>query len=84
MMLLPLLSLLIPVGAVGFFGWLALRYVRARERETTNRISSPPSEELARLQDAVTSLQTDIHALRERQDFMERLLERPRSSTDPT
>jgi len=81
MMFLPMLSLLVPIGAMGFFGWLGLRYVRARERETTNRVAGPSSEELTRLQDVVTSLQSEVHSLRERQDFMERLLEQPRSGS---
>lgn len=72
----------LPVGAVAFFGWLGLRYVRARERDIGARLEgeSGRADELARLRDAVLELQSDVHALRERQEFVERLLESPRSA----
>jgi hypothetical protein len=68
----------VPIGALAFFGWLGLRFVRARERESAARLGTARPEELARIQDALLSLQTEVHALRERQEFVERLLERPR------
>jgi len=68
----------VPVGALVFFGWLGLRYVRARERDVVGRLETASAEELARLQDTVVTLQTEVHTLRERQEFVERLLERPR------
>lgn len=72
----------LPVGAVAFFGWLGLRYVRARERDVGARLkaeSSGRADELARLRDAMLELRSDVHGLRERQEFVERLLESPRS-----
>lgn len=75
---MQLLFMTVPIGAVGFFGWLALRFVRARERDVAMRIAPPPSDELVQLREAVFSLQSELHTLRERQDFMEKLLERPR------
>jgi hypothetical protein len=79
-----LFQLLLSVGAVGFFGWLALRYVRTRELDTVNRVDSIPASELAKLQDVITSLQSEVSAIRERQEFLEKLLERPRSSSGST
>jgi hypothetical protein len=67
----------LPLGALGFFGWLALRFVRARERDVA-RLDSLRTDELARLQDAILVMESEISALQERQDFVERLLERPR------
>lgn len=78
-MLMQLLFFVLPVGAVAFFGWLALRYVRARERDAGARVESGRADELARLEEAVLALQSEVHALQERQEFVERLLERPRS-----
>lgn len=78
-MFMQLLFFALPIGAVAFFGWLALRYVRTRERDAGARIESVRSDELARIEDAVLALQSDMHSLRERQEFVERLLERPRS-----
>jgi cell division protein FtsB len=74
---LNLLFLALPLAALGFFGWLALRFVRARERDVA-RLDGVRTDELARLEDAVLVLESEISALRERQDFVERLLERPR------
>jgi hypothetical protein len=83
-MVFPLLafmiSIVLPLGAVGFFGWLALRFVRAREREAL-REGNVDSPEVRRLREQVESLQTEIDGIRERQDFVERLLERPRTGT---
>jgi hypothetical protein len=75
-----LLTLTVPLGALGFFGWLGLRFVRAREREAAGRIDVAAPQEVAQLREAVNALQSEVHALQERQDFMERLLERPRPS----
>jgi hypothetical protein len=67
----------LPLGALGLFGWLALRFVRAREQDVA-RLDSLRTDELARLQDAILVMESEISALQERQDFVERLLERPR------
>ena len=80
---MQLVALAVPVGALGFFGWLALRFVRAREREA-GRIEPSRPDELARLHEAVLALQSEVQALRERQEFVERLLERPRSAPPQT
>jgi hypothetical protein len=72
-----LMYLIVPVGAVGFFGWLGLRFVRAREREALRADGSDASE-VRRLQEQVEVLQTEVDAIRERQEFVERLLDRPR------
>jgi hypothetical protein len=77
-MLVQLLFLAVPVGALGFFGWLALRYVRARERDVGGRLEARP-DELARLNEELQALQSEVSGIRERQDFVEKLLERPRS-----
>jgi cell division protein FtsB len=78
LILLQLVSFALPIGAVAFFGWLGLRYVRARERDVSARLDSVRQSEVARLQDTVLALQTEVQTLRERQDFVEKLLERPR------
>lgn len=75
--LLQIIFMALPVAALGFFGWLALRFVRARERDA-GRLEAVRPDELARLEDAVLGLQSEVHAIRERQEFVERLLERPR------
>jgi hypothetical protein len=77
--LVAVLAMALPVGAVAFFGWLGLRYVRTRERDAAARVDAVPPGDLAHLHDLVASLQTEVHALRERQDFVERLLDRERS-----
>jgi hypothetical protein len=80
--LFPLMSLVfaaVPLGGLVFFGWLGLRFVRARERDVAGHLEAASAEELTRLQDTVVNLQSEVHALRERQEFVERLLERPRS-----
>jgi len=74
---LNLLFLALPLGALGFFGWLALRFVRARERDVA-RLDGLRTDELARLQEAILVMESEISALQERQDFVEKLLERPR------
>jgi hypothetical protein len=73
-----LLTLTVPLGAVGFFGWLGLRFVRAREREAAGRLDAAPTHDVVQLREAVQALQSEVHSLQERQDFMEKLLERPR------
>lgn len=74
-----LLFMAVPIGALGFFGWLGLRFVRARELDAArNSGASVRPDELQRLQDTVLSLQAEVHSLRERQEFVERLLEKPR------
>lgn len=78
-MLMQLVFFALPVGAVAFFGWLALRYVRAREQDVGAHVEAARADELARVQDMIVELQSEVHALRERQEFVERLLERPRS-----
>lgn len=76
MSLVFLFYFLVPLGAVGFFGWLALRFVRARERDSLHGAPSD-SGDLRKLEDHVQDLQAEIQSIRERQDFMEKLLERP-------
>jgi hypothetical protein len=68
---------LIPIGAVVFFGWLGLRFVRARERDSLHNTSSEGSD-VRRLEDLVHDLQAEVHSIRERQEFVEKLLERPK------
>jgi len=77
-LLVQMMLAAVPLGGVVFFGWLGLRFVRARERDVAGRLEAASVDELARLQDTVVSLQSELQALRERQEFMERLLERPR------
>lgn len=75
----PLIAMAIPLGALGFFGWLALRFVRARERDAGVRVEpGARPDELERLSETVQALQSEVHTLRERQEFVEKLLERPR------
>ena len=76
--LLQLVFLIVPVDAMGFLGWLALRFVRARERDVATRVEGARPEELARVNDAILALQSEITTLRDRQDFVERLLEKPK------
>jgi hypothetical protein len=82
--LILLVELLAPAGAVVFFGWLALRYVRSKERDSASGINTVLPSEVAKLQDIVTSLQSEVQGLRERQEFVERLLERPRPTSNST
>jgi len=78
-MLIQLFMIAIPVGALGFFGWLALRFVRAKEVDAANKLEATVRpDELARLQDTVATLQAEVHGVRERQEFIEKLLDRPR------
>jgi hypothetical protein len=81
--LLQMVFLLVPVAAMGFFGWLALRFVRARERDAATRVEGARPEELARVNDAILALQSEITSLRDRQDFIERLLEQPKPNRAP-
>ncbi len=74
--LVQLAFLAVPVGGIAFFGWLGLRYVRARERDVGARVESVRPGELTRLEDAVLALQSEVHSLRERLEFVEKLLER--------
>jgi hypothetical protein len=76
--LIQLLFLAVPIGTVGFFGWLGLRYVRSREREAEGRVIEP-SDHVEGLRDSVETLQAEVRLLQERQEFLEKLLERPRS-----
>jgi hypothetical protein len=78
-MFLQLLFLTLPLAALGFFGWLALRFVRAREREAGNRLPPAHTDDLERLEEAIHSLQSEVASIRERQEFVEKLLEPPRS-----
>jgi hypothetical protein len=77
MSIMLLLSFFLPIGAVAFFGWLALRFVRARERDSLRDTSSEGSD-VRRLEDLVHDLQAEVHSIRERQEFVEKLLERPK------
>lgn len=77
--MIAILLVMLPVGAIGFVGWLALRYVRACERQAAGRAELPAHErEVVRLRDEVMTLQSEVESLRERHEFVERLLERPR------
>lgn len=82
MILMMMILWLLPIGAVGFFGWLGLRFVRARERDVIGTGSD--QLEQRRLEELVEGLQAEVQALSERQDFMEKLLERPRPIADTT
>lgn len=79
-LLMQLLAVAVPLGGVGFFGYLALRFVRAKERETALRSAARPADggELARIDDTLAALQAEVRELRENQRFLERLLEKPR------
>jgi len=74
---------LLPFAAAAYFGWLGLRYVRAKEQ--ANQIArgglAPDRGELGRIEESLETLQRDVQALQERQAFMEKLLERPRPDT---
>lgn len=80
MVLFGLLYTLVPLAAVVFFGWLGLRFVRTRERESLARGGTTARDELMRLEEQVQSLQSEVQSLHERQAFMEKLLERPKES----
>jgi len=73
-----LFPFLLPVAAVVFFGWLGLRFVRAREQ--ANLMTGPGASraELTRMEETLETLQREVQALQERQTFVEKLLERPR------
>jgi hypothetical protein len=58
-----------------------LRYVKSKERNAGPMSDDLLLTEVSKLQDVVASLQTDIEVLRERQEFTERLLEKPRDRT---
>lgn len=72
-----LVRFLAPLVGIALFGWLGWRFVRARERALETGIAN---DEIARLHEVITGLQTEIHGLRERQDFTEKLLDRPQAS----
>jgi hypothetical protein len=80
---MPLIAVAAPLGGLAFFGWLGLRFVRAKERDAGARIENMSPGELARLQETMLAFQSELHALRERQEFVERLLERPRQDKLP-
>ncbi len=67
---------LFPLAAVAFFGWLGLRFVRAKEQ--ANQLPGAARGELARIEETLESVQRELQALQERQAFVEQLLERPR------
>ncbi len=69
---------LVPIAALVFFGWLGLRFVRAKEQDALGRGSAGGSTELARIEETLETLQREVQALQERQTFVEKLLERPR------
>ncbi len=75
--------MLIPAAAVVFFGWLGLRFVRAKEQANALARPGAPPAELARIEESLEMLQRDVQALQERQGFMEKLLERPREAAGP-
>lgn len=77
-LLLNFLVLALPVGTVAFFGWLALRFVRAKERANLVEPPGAPRGQLARIEDSLEALQREVQSLQERQTFVEKLLERPR------
>jgi hypothetical protein len=83
--LFQVLMMALPVGAIGFFGYLALRFVRAKERETALRGAArhggTDAGELAKIQETLATLQAEVHELRENQEFIERLLEKPRGTS---
>ncbi len=77
------LPMLIPTAAVVFFGWLGLRFVRAKEQ--ANALSRPAAApaELARIEETLELIQREVQRLQERQTFVEKLLERPRGPQGP-
>ena len=80
LILFQLVMLALPVGALGFFGWLGIRFVKAKEREAANRLGATPHPDLLDgLQEAVAALQAEVHGIRERQEFIEKLLDKPRA-----
>jgi cell division protein FtsB len=77
--IMQILALALPVGAVGMFGYLALRFVRAKEHEAALRGSArQDADTLDRLTATVSALQAEVTELRDNQRFLERLLEKPR------
>ncbi len=75
-----LFPMLFPAAAVVFFGWLGLRFVRAKEQANQVTGQAASSAELARIEETLESLQHEVQALQERQTCVEKLLERPRES----
>ena len=73
-------QMLFPIAAIVFFGWLALRYVRAREQDSLGRPAGS-TVELTRIEETLETLQREVQALQERQAFVEKLLERPRETS---
>ncbi len=71
-----ILPFLFPLAVVGFFGWLGLRFVRAKEQ--ANQLPGASRGELSRIEETLETVQRELQALQERQAFMEKLLERPR------
>ncbi len=72
---------LFPLAAVVFFGWLGLRFVRAKEQ--ANQLPGASRGELSRIEETLETLARDVQALQERQTFVEKLLERPREPAPP-
>ncbi len=77
--LLGLIYFLAPAGAAVYFGWLGLRFVRAKERAAELR---GDRSDLLRLEEQMRELRTEIETLRDRQDFTDRLLQRPAGSPE--
>lgn len=79
-----LFPMVIPLAAVVFFGWLGLRFVRAKEQANLTAgaggAAGPSRAELARIEETLDAVQREVQALQERQAFVEKLLERPRES----
>ena len=73
-----LIPFLVPLGAIAFFGWLALRFVRAKEQGNLPVGPSASRAELGRIEDTLETLQREVQGLQERQAFVEKLLEGPR------
>ncbi len=75
-----LLIPLAPLAALVFFGWLGVRFVRAREQanEIARGGAAPGGGQLGRIEETLEALQQQLQALQERQAFVEKLLERPR------
>ncbi len=76
--------MLFPIAAVVFFGWLGLRFVRAKEQATLGAASAAGAAasraELARIEESLDAVQHELQKLQERQTFVEKLLERPRDA----
>ncbi len=75
--------MLVPAAAVFFFGWLGLRFVRAKEQANALARPAAAPPELTRIEESLELLQGEVQRLQERQTFVEKLLERPREPAGP-